>query len=130
MRASRSATIASIMDPQPLALLVLLALLVAAGVINFRALLALDPESRQKLAESVSGFRVMRFVALLAALLVLRIRVTFLVVVLAIIAISYVYQLVRLRKLALPERYVRHYRLSAALALIGMVAFTVLILVG
>jgi hypothetical protein len=117
------------MVSQPLALLVLVALLAAAAGLNLLALLGLDPESRQKLARSLSGFRKLRIVLLLAVLLVFRARgVPSMVALLVIIAGSYVYQLSRLSDLGLPKRYVQRYWLSAALAFIGMLAFTGLIL--
>ena len=117
------------MVSQALALVVLLVLLALAGVLNVRALLKLDAESRQKLVASMDGFRKFRFLLFLAALFVFRAKAVLLLSsVLVIITVSYGYQLLRLRNLELPRQYLDQYRLSAALALVGMLAFTGLIL--
>ena len=117
------------MISQAVALGFLVVLLSAAGILNLRALLKLDQESRQKLVASMDGFRKFRILLLLAAIFVFRAKAVLLLSsVLAIVSASYVYQLVKLRRLDLPEPYLKQYRLSAALALVGMLAFTGLIL--
>lgn len=117
------------MISQALALGFLVALLATAGILNLRALMKLDQDSRQRLVASMDGFRKFRILLLLAAIFVFRAKAVLLLSsVLTIIAVSYIYQLVRLGRLDLPDRYLKQYRLSAALALVGMLAFTGLIL--
>jgi hypothetical protein len=120
---------ASFMASQAVALVVLILLLGVAGVLNLRALLKLDQESRQKLVASMDGFRKFRILLLLAAIFVFRAKAVLLLSsLLVIITVSYAYQLVRLTRLDLPEAYLRQYRLSATVALVGMLTFTGLIL--
>ena len=117
------------MVSQAVALVVLVVLLLFAGLLNLRALLKLDQESRQALVRSMDGFRKFRILLLLAAIFVFRGKAVLLLSsVLAIIAVSYVYQLLRFRQLELPKQYIKQYQLSATLALVGMLAFTGLIL--
>ena len=117
------------MISQAAALVFLVVVLGVAGIVNLRALLRLDGSSRRTLIENMSGFRWFRLALLVFVIVILRGKqVLLLSSLLVIVVVSYGYQLMRLRELTLPAQYKKRYRLSATVAILGIAAFTGMIL--